>query len=210
LLTHLQKRNREHFGQAHRTPFTVPPLSIELGFCGDGPASASILNGTYNNTVLESNVALLVQHLQQMDEMAAIQTYPTISTEEYTSKLKIWTESTSTSPSELHLGHYKALIARHKYSAVNPEDTELMAKKIEWNWMQEQLLDLHVRMLNYALERGYSYCRWRIVANTILFKDKDNVRIHRTRVIHLYKADYNLWSGSNGKLHYTKRKPFKS
>ncbi len=30
---------------------------------------------------------------------------------------------------------------------------------------------------------------------TILFKDKDNVRIHRARVIHLYEADYNLMLG---------------
>ena len=27
------------------------------------------------------------------------------------------------------------------------------------------------------------------------FKDKDNVRIHRTRVIHIYEADYNLMLG---------------
>ena len=33
VLYHLQQRNKEHFGQAHGTPFTVPPLSIDLGFC---------------------------------------------------------------------------------------------------------------------------------------------------------------------------------
>jgi hypothetical protein len=33
------------------------------------------------------------------------------------------------------------------------------------------------------------------VVNTILFKDPDNVRIHRTRVIHIYEADYNLTLG---------------
>jgi hypothetical protein len=199
----LQQRNQEHFGQAHGTPFTIPPLSIDLGFCGDGPASAAMLDGTYDSSTLDSNVALLVQHLKQTDEMAALQTHPTISTEEYTSKLKIWTESTSTSPSGLHLGHYKALIARHKYSEAEPEDAESSAKQTEWNRMQEtllnlhvkMLLNLHVKMLNYALERGYTYRRWHTVANTILFKDKDNVRIHRTRVIHLYKADYNLMLG---------------
>jgi exonuclease III len=195
VLYHLQQRNKEHFGQAHGTPFTIPPLSIDLGFCGDGPASAAMLDGSYDSSMLDSNVGLLVQHLKQTDEMAALQTHPTISTEEYTSKLKIWTESTSTSPSGLHLGHYKALIARHKYSEADPDDAEQLAKQTEWNRMQENLLDLHVRMLNYALERGYTYRRWHTVANTILFKDKDNVRIHRTRVIHLYEADYNLMLG---------------
>ncbi|KAI2499304.1 hypothetical protein MHU86_15148 [Fragilaria crotonensis] len=50
-------------------------------------------------------------------------------------------------------------------------------------------------MLNYALERGYSFTRWQTIANTILFKDVDNVRLHRTRVIHIYEADFNLALG---------------
>ncbi|KAI2512752.1 hypothetical protein MHU86_1540 [Fragilaria crotonensis] len=195
VLQHLQQRNRDHFGQAHGTPFTVPPLSGDLGFCGDGHASASILDGTYDCSQLESNVRLLVQHLKQTAEMAALQTHPTISTDEYISKLKVWTESTTTSPSGLHLGHYKALISRHKYSDIDTDDTELRGKQDKWNRMQQQLLELHVRMLNYALERGYTYRRWHTVANTILFKDKNNVRIHRTRVIHIYEADYNLTLG---------------
>ena len=195
VLHHLQKRNRDHFGQAHGSPFTVPPLSHDLGFSGDGPASSSMLDGTYDSSALEENVALLVQHLKQTAEMAALQTHPTISTEEYTNKLKNWAESTSTSPSGLHLGHYKALISRHRYTDIDLDDEELVAKRDEWNMMQQQLLELHVRMLNYALERGYTYRRWQTVANTILFKDKDNVRIHRTRVIHIYEADYNLTLG---------------
>jgi hypothetical protein len=195
VLHHLQQRNREHFGQAHGTPFTIPPLSVDLGFCGDGPASLSMLNGTYDCSHLDANVALLVRHLKQTSEMAALQTYPTIFVEDYTSKLKIWSESTSTSPSGLHLGHYKALISRHQYSDIDPDDEELSAKRDEWNRMQQKLLDIHVRMLNYALERRYTYQRWHTVANAILFKDNDNVRIHRTRVIHIYEVDYNLKLG---------------
>jgi hypothetical protein len=59
--------------------------------------------------------------------------------------------------------------------------------------MQANLLGLNVCMLNYAMERGYIYQRWQSVANAIIFKD--NVRIHRTRVIHIYKANYNLMLG---------------
>ena len=195
VLMHLQQRNRDHFGQAKGSPFTVQPLSDDLGFCGDGPESMSMLNGSYDVSQLEANVALLVQHLKQTSEMAAIETHPTITTEEYVGKLKIWSESTSTSPSGLHLGHYKALIARHHYSDIDTDDEELVAKRDTWNRMQTSLLELHVNMLNYALERGYSYQRWHIVANAILFKDKDNVRVHRTRVIHIYEADYNLMLG---------------
>jgi hypothetical protein len=48
VLMHLQKRNQAHFGQAHGSPFTIPPLSDHLGFCGDGWASQCFLDGTYD------------------------------------------------------------------------------------------------------------------------------------------------------------------
>ncbi len=130
--------------------------------------------------------------------MAAIDTNATITEDEYVSKLNVWKEATTTSPSGLHSGHYKALTARHKYSNVDnegPEETEESKNQTEWNYMQSRMLNLHVRMLNYATEQGYSYQRWQTVINTILFKDVDNVRIHRTRVIHIYEADYNLTLG---------------
>ncbi len=160
VLHHLQQRNRNHFGQAHGTPFTVPPLSVALGFGGHGPASASMLDGTYDSSQLDANVALLVRRLKQTTDMAALQTHPTISIEDYTSKLKIWSESTSRSPSGLHLGHY---------SDIDLDDDELVAKRAEWDQMQQTLLDIHVRMPNYALERGYTYQQWHTVANAILF-----------------------------------------
>jgi hypothetical protein len=96
------------------------------------------------------------------------------------------------------LGHYKALIAKHQYTDVQDKEggeeeteDELVELRAKWNHMQQTMLTLHVTMLNYALERGYAYTRWKTVVNTILFKDADNVRLHRTRVIHIYKADYN-------------------
>jgi hypothetical protein len=61
--------------------------------------------------------------------------------------------------------------------------------------MQRELFDFHLSLTNYALERGYSYTRWQTIAHTILFKDPDTCRLHRTRVIHLYEADFNLALG---------------
>lgn len=106
----------------------------------------------------------------------------------------MWNENLTTSPSRsLHLGHYITLIARHKYSEDEDDDSE---KRDEWNHLQQELLTFHVTfLLNYALERGYSYSRWQSIINMILFKDEDNVRIHRTRVIHIYETDYNLMLG---------------
>jgi hypothetical protein len=83
------------------------------------------------------------------------------------------------------------ILCENTYSDVDESDPAAVANRDELNHMQASLLRLHVQLLNYALERGYAYKRWLTVQNTILFKDPDNVRIHRTRVIHIYEADYN-------------------
>ena len=45
----------------------------------------------------------------------------------------------------------------------------------------------------YALQtREYSCWQKQTAANSILFKEPGNIRIHRTRVIHFYKADFNV------------------
>ena len=202
IVEHLQKRNRQHFGQAHGTPFTVPPLSRALEFTGEGQGANEILSGTWEQPAeLSESVRLLLQHIQITEDMANILCTDTISDEEFVGKLKVWKETTTTSPSGVHLGHYKSLISRHKYSHVKDdnEDTENEVKvtelRDEMNHIQQAIRRLHLQLINYALSRGYSYQRWQQVANTILFKERNNIKIHRTRVIHLYEADYNLILG---------------
>jgi exonuclease III len=208
IVEHLQHRNRQHFGQAQGTPFTIDPLANEMSFCGDSLTADSVLDGTYPTDRHPESVNLLLQHLKQTHEMASLQTYPTVSLEEFQGKLRAWRESTTTSPSGMHLGHYKALFAKHKYSNVPPldpslpdddersqEHNKLLELKEEYDHMQQTLAAVHLSLLNYALERGYSYKRWQCIANTILFKDPGSVKIHRTRVIHIYEADFNLMLG---------------
>ena len=167
VITHLQNRNRLHFSQAHGTPFTVPPLSERLGFCGDASGTRDILEGRMDATGHGPHVQLLLKHLNQIDEIAQHPTYPTISEADFVGKLKVWKESTTTSPSGLHLGHYKALVAQHQFSNDDP-DTELadsvgmpeFSKREEWDRMQQEMRTFHLHLINYALERGYSYLRW--------------------------------------------------
>jgi exonuclease III len=195
IIERLQQRNQEHFGQALGTPFTVSPLGEALGFQGDTEEATKILNGTsqYQQPSDETSesVRQLLKHMQWTEQVQALEDKPTIAYSEFVGKLKVWRESTSTSPSGTHLGHYKTLVAKHNASEAPEEDQE----KLRLDGIQKQLCDLHLQMINYALERGYSYQRWQTVANTILFKDPDNYRIHRTRIIHLYEADYNLAIG---------------
>ena len=75
------------------------------------------------------------------------------------------------------------------------EHRRLLALKADYDSMQQSLAELHLSLLNYSLERGYSYTRWQSIANTTLFKHPGSVKIHRTRVIHIYEADFNLTLG---------------
>jgi hypothetical protein len=43
IVKHVQTRNKAHFGQAHGTPFTTPPLVDDLGFCRDQPGAEQVL-----------------------------------------------------------------------------------------------------------------------------------------------------------------------
>ena len=110
----------------------------------------------------------------------------------------MWRESTSTSPSGLHLGHYKVLIARHSFSTdANDSDLtpEFVFRRDELNRKQAEIRSVRLALINYALERGYSFSRWQNIVNSVLFKDVDNVRLHRTRIIHIYEADFNMAMG---------------
>ena len=198
IVEQIQERNKIHFGQAHGSPFTVPPLADDLGFCGDKDGAEAIFRGQYDRTPFAEHVQILLQHLQVTQELIQEQSYPTITDGEFVGKLQVWKESTATSPSGLHLGHYKALIARHEFSddEADPSQDQLQpSNKDEWDQMQCALRRFHLDIINYALERGYSFKRWQTIANTILFKDDDNIKLHRTRVIHIYEADYNLILG---------------
>lgn len=117
--------------------------------------------------------------------------------DDFCAKLKLWSESTTTSPSGMRLGHYyKSLIARHSFSSdASDEDLtpEFKARRNDLDFKQRSIRTLWLEILNFALERGYSFQRWKKVVNTMLFKDPDNVRLHRTRVIHMYEADFNLF-----------------
>lgn len=197
VLEQLRRRNQKHFGQAAGTPFTVPPLSHQLGYRGDGESADQLLKGNYQYPAgLDDNVRKFLYHLKITDDLAQMQVFPTIDKKDYVAKIKVWRESTVTSPSRMHLGHYKAMISKHLYSHIpEVESDEHKALREELDFQQSEILRVHLILMNYALERGYSYQRWQTVANSVLFKEPGNIRIHRTRIIHIYEADYNLMLG---------------
>jgi hypothetical protein len=202
IVYYLLTRNRLHFGQAQGTPFTLPLFTNHLDRQASMETAELILTGDYSTSELSDIQALLLHHCQSkhLDALSLL-----ITEAEFISKFKIWKESTSTLPSGLHLGHYKALVSRNN-ADLDTDEGKLIEKQ------RKELISAHVAMINYSLLRSYSYSRWKNVVNVMIEKEPGNSKVHRLRVIHLYEADYNFllqakWRGlishaeSNDLLH---------
>ena len=187
--TAIRERNRLHFGQADGTPFATPKMKEQLDFMASTKTAELILDGQYEPDDVTSAAAALADHLRKapVPEIAA-----ELSEAAFRGKLKTWPEKTTTSPSGLHLGHWKALVLPHTHSHGEHKTKEARERAAELDAMQEELFTLRLQMLNYATRWGYSYRRWQEVVNTMILKKEGDTRIHRLRVIHLYEADYNL------------------
>ena len=184
----ITSRNRSHFGQA-RGPWLEPPLSQEVDFTASTVTSELILEGEYDASTLDEITQLMIKHLEICDRSAS--PLPLfITDDEFVSKLKNWNEKTTTSPSSLHLGHWKALLARHDQ---NHDPTSDACKELDA--MQSDIRRARLTLINYALRWGFSYDRWKNIVNVMILKDPGVFKIHRLRVIHIYEADYNLILG---------------
>jgi hypothetical protein len=89
-----------------------------------------------------------------------------------------WKETTSTSPSGRHLGHYISLLKQIG------DDTDETAKKI---------LKLHHTMLQVAQLWCKPFTRWKVEMEVMLEKDKGDPKIDCLCIICLYEANYNIF-----------------
>jgi hypothetical protein len=180
---YLMERNRRHFGQAHGTPFTIAPLADLINWQADTNAAELILKGEFSNDELDDVTQLLLQHCEATTQLDSISTRLTL--DEFIGKIRVWRESTSTSPSSRHLGHYKALIKPITIACEPWEQDTIEGGRVA-------LLQAHLHIINYCLTHGYSLQRWQHVVNVMILKEAGDHWIHRLRVIHLFEADYNL------------------
>ena len=158
-------------------------MQASIGYKADGYDVDLILEGDFEySDTTSSAMTEFVRHLQKRTTSSITSE---ITKDDVLGKLKSWKESTTTSPSGLHLGHYHCVWRDPKIK----NDSEACAKM---KTMQDNLLRGTVSLLNYAIKFGHVYGRWTKVVNVMLQKDAGNPRIHRLRVIHLYEADYNL------------------
>lgn len=77
-------------------------------------------------------------------------------------------ESTESSPSGRHIGHYKSILN------------------------SDEVVELIVSMINIGLNTGISLNRWQQTISVMLEKDKGRPKINRLRIIQLFEADYNF------------------
>ena len=83
-----------------------------------------------------------------------------------------WTsakESTSSSKSGRHFGHYRAICH------------------------DPALVELHVRNINQAASRGLPLTRWKQGVTVLLEKTAGNNNLEKLRAICLLEADFNWW-----------------
>ena len=75
-----------------------------------------------------------------------------------------WRESTSTSPSGLHLGHWRTIVMDYNLENSPTEDAEICE-------IQETILSARVSLLNYAIKWNYSFRRWQKIVTLMILKE---------------------------------------
>jgi hypothetical protein len=150
-----------------------------------------VLEGNYNNEDISEISRLMLDNMTRVTEVDNMPRF--VTTKEFAGKFCAWRESTSTSPSGRHLGHYKVLVATI--------DKSLMKSKRETlQKIQDDLISCYVGLMNYSIKNQYSLDRWKKIVNMMIYKEEGNVKIHQLRVIHLYEADLGfLWGAKWGK-----------
>ena len=103
-------------------------------------------------------------------------------------KFMIWREAISISPSGQHLSHYKLLF--------QPIDPRLeKPDRLKFQDMQDTITNMYCSMINYAIIHRYSFRRWQQIANTMILKEPNNVKVNRLCFIHIIEANLNLLTG---------------
>lgn len=178
----LYKRNVNHFQAAHGSPFTINPVLQDFDWQVSSPQFEATLQG--NPPIYDD---LLLNKLLRRLKRKVAPTCPTLTTTDFIRRIRRWRESTTTSPSGRHLGHYRSLLPpptfdQEEYDA-SPEG---------------QILSVHLQILNFCAQSGHSLTRWHNIVTMVIPKEHNNFKIHRLRVIHLYEADltalFSTWS----------------
>ena len=155
------------------TAFLQTPLRSIFGYRKDTPADDAVLSGTFQpppNT--DPHAIQLIQGLRQppqlLPENRSFHPRTTITTEDHIRGWRKVKEQTSSGPSGLHFGMFKA------------------------NTKVTRLADIDASIRSVAYTTGFSYSRWRKGLDVQLLKRSQDYRAEKQRTILLLEADFNM------------------
>ncbi len=166
----LNRYNRDWFRQAKDTPFGSGTLYDLVGYDGLTETATAIVDGEcieYLGFPMQRELQVFLEKCKRPSTVKNIST--TITLDQFKRYVKGWKESTSTSPSGRHLGHYRSAI------------------------MDDDVASLHTQLLNLPINHGFAPDRWTSSVTPLIEKDAGRPFLTRLRVIHLFEADYNLF-----------------
>jgi hypothetical protein len=174
-------RNIQHFAQAQGTPFTETELQEIFGYSGTTEAAQALINNGEIPEGLMMQPEAVMSIINQLGSGKINEINKEVTYEEFENGIHKWKESTTTSPSGRHLGHYKVLLS------VSVKDVHQPTINISTKIMQ-----VYYKVALATANLGKSLERWCLIATCMIEKTPGVARIDKLRVIHLYEADYNL------------------
>jgi len=160
----LLRRNINHFGQANGTPPTESATQQLLGL-GLSHFSDQVLQGTADLHQIRHEG--MRRWLQQITGKALPEFNAYVTPDDLRSGFKAWREATSTSPSGLHLGHYRCSLGQFD----KPSQDDETASTAQDSSISDQLLEAHAGLINCAIKHGHVFTRWKTVHNCMLEKN---------------------------------------
>jgi len=182
--TRINEQNIRHFSQANNTPFASTKAKEIFGTNGTNDQAESVYRG--NKDTLKHFDGAAKTILNRLTKQRLPTFHANIDKTTIRNTFNHWRETTATSPSGKHLGHYRA-ITREKPPQEDPAN-ENTTPQIDANF----LLNIIERTLNIAITAGQPLLRWLNAVSLMLEKIEGLPHIDKLRIIHLFEADYGL------------------
>ena len=175
LFHEILERNKHQLLKSLPSPFATSPLADAIGRDGSGPCTKQILDGTIDTDCISSiDPSIEMRHfIQALQRPISKKTGSPIPPFEYALDSEVYraifqkaTESTASSPSRIHYGHYIAAMQDDVLTAVNAV------------------------FMRVPFKHGFPLERWSSSVQCMLQK-KNKPYIIKLRIIELFEADFN-------------------
>jgi hypothetical protein len=171
------------------------PMHTLLGEAGDTHIANEILEGNIPVNLDPNMEAILREMKQKRPDMS-----PYIPYHQMVKGFQKWRESTTTSPSNKHLGIYKTLVQFKKSTTLPQPKTkhhqlqsqDYMQQLATYQTLASKALTIQNMIMNLAIRQAHVLNRWKKIHNFFLEKIPGKPLLEKLRVIHIYEADWNL------------------